>query len=171
MIAEANSTMNAAAGAVATEPPEETQAAEHTKSASRTSEMKDQDSDGSVETDNETGRQGAEAQDRTEQDAVKKADFLPLSPNPSGGKKAKLDILYDVNLPVSVELGRTSMTIGEMLSVCQGSVIPLERATGEPVDILVSGKIIGKGEVVVVEDKFGVRITELVNRTDGMHKP
>jgi flagellar motor switch protein FliN/FliY len=95
----------------------------------------------------------------------------PLSDTPSGGPAAELEVLYDVNLPVSVELGRTLMTVGEMLSVCQGSVIPLERATGEPVDVLVSGKVIGKGEVVVVDDKFGVRITELVNRLDGMGKP
>jgi flagellar motor switch protein FliN/FliY len=101
---------------------------------------------------------------------VKKADFQPLSGTPTGQMKADLDLLYDVDLPVSVELGRTSMTIKDMLSVSQGSVITLERAAGEAVDVLVSGKVIGRGEVVVVDDKFGVRITELVNRMDGKAK-
>jgi flagellar motor switch protein FliN/FliY len=112
-----------------------------------------------------------EHENEVTQGTVKKADFQPLSDTPSGGPGAELEMLYDVNLPVSVELGRTLMTVGEMLAVCQGSVIPLERATGEPVDVLVSGKVIGKGEVVVVDDKFGVRITELVNRLDGIGKP
>ena len=62
------------------------------------------------------------------------------------------------------------MTLKDMLSVSPGSVITLERAAGEAVDVLVSGKVIGKGEVVVVDDKFGIRITELVNRMDGTVK-
>lgn len=105
------------------------------------------------------------------QEPVKKADFQPLSETPSRDSRAGLDVLYDVNLSVSVELGRTWMTVGEMLAVCQGSVIRLDRATGEPVDVLVSGKVIGKGEVVVVDDKFGVRMTELLNRADGADEP
>jgi flagellar motor switch protein FliN/FliY len=104
------------------------------------------------------------------QESVKKADFQPLADTSSGGMKTELDLLYDVGLPVSVELGRTSMTIKDLLSVSQGSVITLERAAGEAVDVLVSGKIIGRGEVVVVDDRFGIRITELIGRMDGMVK-
>lgn len=115
-------------------------------------------------------QESAASADHEPHDPVKKADFQPLSGTPSGQMKADMDMLYDVDLPVSVELGRTSMTIKDMLSVSQGSVITLERAAGEAVDVLVSGKVIGRGEVVVVDDKFGVRITELVNRLDGTAK-
>jgi flagellar motor switch protein FliN len=101
---------------------------------------------------------------------VKKAEFQPLGPSVGAGEKAGMDILLDVTLPVSVELGKTKMTIKEVLSMSPGTVVELDRAAGEPVDILVSGKVIGKGEVVVVEDKFGVRISELVNRMEGIKK-
>ena len=120
--------------------------------------------DGSVQ------REAAAGADHEPHQPVKKADFQPLSGTPTGQMKADLDLLYDVDLPVSVELGRTSMTLKDMLSVSPGSVITLERAAGEAVDVLVSGKVIGKGEVVVVDDKFGIRITELVNRMDGTVK-
>ena len=73
----------------------------------------------------------------------------------------------DVRLPVSVELGRTVMSVKQVLAVCQGSVIELDRAAGEPVDILVGGKLLGKGEVVVLNDRFGVRITRLINPIEG----
>jgi len=76
----------------------------------------------------------------------------------------------NVALPVSVELGRATMTIQEVLNIYEGSVIELERVAGEPVDILVGGKLLGKGEVVVVDDKFGVRITELINRVEGIEQ-
>jgi flagellar motor switch protein FliN/FliY len=115
-------------------------------------------------------QESAASADHETHEPVKKADFQPLSGTPSGQMKADMDLLYDVDLPVSVELGRTSMTIKDMLSVSQGSVITLERAAGEAVDVLVSGKLIGRGEVVVVDDKFGIRITELVNRMDGTAK-
>jgi flagellar motor switch protein FliN/FliY len=117
--------------------------------------------------DSDTAR--TETQDQ-QRESVQKADFQPLSNNPSEDSKAELDILYDVNLPVAVELGRTAMTIREMLGVCHGSVIALQREAGEPVDILASGKLIGRGEVVVVDGKFGVRVTELISRLDGIEK-
>ncbi len=160
MIAETNSSTATEAETVATKDPEEVQTVESATAGSATPQSEEPEQEVSSERENEVT-----------QEAVKKADFQPLSDTPSGGPGAELEVLYDVNLPVSVELGRTLMTVGEMLSVCQGSVIPLERATGEPVDVLVSGKVIGKGEVVVVDDKFGVRITELVNRLDGIGKP
>ena len=98
---------------------------------------------------------------------VKKAEFQPLGASAGAGEKPGMDLLLDVTLPVSVELGRTKMTIKEVLATCPGTVIELDRAAGEPVDVLVSGKVIGRGEVVVVEEKFGVRISELMNRGEG----
>ncbi len=103
-------------------------------------------------------------------DAVKKAEFQDVQPSDAGGEKPALELLLNVTLPVSVELGRATMTINEVLGVREGAVIELERAAGEPVDVLVSGKLLGKGEVVVVDDKFGVRITELINRVEGIEE-
>jgi len=103
-------------------------------------------------------------------DPVKKAEFQDVANGPQKGDKPSMDLLMDVTLAVSVELGRTTMTIQEVLGIYEGSVIELERVAGEAVDILVSGKLLGKGEVVVVDDKFGIRITELINRVEGMEQ-
>lgn len=69
----------------------------------------------------------------------------------------------DVQLGVTVELGRTSLPVKEVLQLGPGSVVELEKTAGEPVDILVNGTPVARGEVVVVDDNFGVRVTELVN--------
>ena len=110
------------------------------------------------------------AEDTKAKHDVKKAEFQPLGSSVGTGEKAGMDLLLDVTLPVSVELGKTTMTIKDVLSMSPGTVVELDRAAGEPVDVLVSGKVIGKGEVVVVEEKFGVRISELVNRVEGIKK-
>jgi flagellar motor switch protein FliN/FliY len=75
---------------------------------------------------------------------------------------AGLEFLQDLVLPVSIEFGRTHMTIQDILELGRGSVIQLDRVAGEPVDIYVSDRKIGEGEVVVIGDQFGVRITRLV---------
>ena len=75
---------------------------------------------------------------------------------------ASMSLLMDVPLCVSVELGRISMTLQQVLELGRGSIIELERLAGEPVDILVNDKLIGHGEVVVVDEYFGVKITELI---------
>jgi len=100
-------------------------------------------------------------------DSVKKAEFQEVSQTPLKDRAANLDLLLDVVVPVSVELGRTSLTVKDILSTCQGSVIELNRAAGEPVDIMVGGKPLARGEVVVVKDRFGVRITELIGSIEG----
>jgi flagellar motor switch protein FliN/FliY len=103
-------------------------------------------------------------------DSVKKAEFQDVANGPDRGDKPGMDLLMNVTLPVSVELGRVTMTIKEVLGIYEGSVIELERVAGEPVDILVSGKLLGRGEVVVVDDKFGIRITDLINRVEGIEQ-
>ncbi len=77
-----------------------------------------------------------------------------------------LDFLLDVPLGITVELGRTDMIINKMLQLTQGSVVELNKAAGEPVDIYVNHKLLGKGEVIVVNDRFGVRITEIISQAD-----
>jgi flagellar motor switch protein FliN/FliY len=75
----------------------------------------------------------------------------------------RLDMLLDVPLEVGVELGRTRMTIQDLLQLGPGSVVELDKVAGEALDILVNGRLVARGEAVVVNDKFGVRITDIVS--------
>lgn len=78
----------------------------------------------------------------------------------------RLDLLLDVPLDVTVELGRSRMSIQELLGLSPGSVIELDKIAGEPLDIVVNERLIARGEAVVVNDKFGIRITDIVSKTE-----
>ena len=78
----------------------------------------------------------------------------------------RLDLLLDVPLEVTVELGRNRMTIQDLLALGPGSVIELDKVAGEPLDIVVNDRLIARGEAVVVNDKFGVRITDIISRSE-----
>ena len=80
----------------------------------------------------------------------------------ASGSPASLDTLLDMSLPVSIEFGRTSMTVQEVLALGTGSVIQLERMVGEPIDIFVSDRKLAEGEVVVIGEHFAVRITRIL---------
>ena len=95
--------------------------------------------------------------------AVDYAPFEAVSAPMPAGVGAELERLYDVPVELTVEIGRTRMTIGETLALGPGSIVSLERLAGEPVDLLVNGKRIAYGEVVVIDEEFGLRITELVD--------
>lgn len=88
--------------------------------------------------------------------------FDQLSPAPGDAPTSKIDLVLDLPLQVTVELGRTNMLIRDILDLGPGSVIELDRIAGEPVDVLANGKLIAKGEVVVVDESFGVRIVDIV---------
>lgn len=77
-----------------------------------------------------------------------------------------LDFLLDIPLEITVELGRTKLIINKMLQLTQGSVVELDKAAGESVEIYVNKKLMGKGEVIVVNERFGVRITEIISQAD-----
>jgi len=77
------------------------------------------------------------------------------------GTDGDLERLRDVPVELSVEIGRTRMTLGETLGLAPGAIVTLDRTAGEPVDLLVNGRRIARGEVVVVDDEFGVRLTEV----------
>ncbi len=81
-----------------------------------------------------------------------------------------LEMLMDVTLRVTVELGRTRLKIRDILNLASGSVVPLEKQASEPVDIMVNGALLASGEVVVVDDQFAVRITKLLNRVERLKK-
>lgn len=81
-----------------------------------------------------------------------------------------LELLMDIPLQVTVELGRTKRTVQEILELAPGSVVELDKLAGEPVDILVNNKLVAKGEVVVIEENFGVRVTEIISQWDRLQK-
>lgn len=92
------------------------------------------------------------------------AEFQQLTPISGGESSNKnIDMLLDIKMPISIELGRTEMPISELLALGPGSVVELNKLAGEPVDLLVNDKIIARGEVVVVDENFGVRITLLMS--------
>ncbi len=95
---------------------------------------------------------------------VQPAQFTPFGamPNPAY-QPENIDLIMDVPLEVTVELGRTKKSISEILDFGPGKIIELNKLAGEPVDVLVNGKFVAKGEVVVIEESFGVRITEIIN--------
>jgi flagellar motor switch protein FliN/FliY len=93
------------------------------------------------------------------------ADLQPKSAKPRAnghGDTTSLEMLLDISLQITVELGRARMTIKEVLALGPGTVVELNRIAGEPVDILINGKPIAKGEVVVLGDMFGVRVTDII---------
>lgn len=95
----------------------------------------------------------------------------PPSPGPIAGRKSAAEIdlrrVSEVPMELSVEIGRTHMTVGETLDLRVGSIVMLDRLAGDPVDLLVNGTPIGRGEVVVVDDKFGLRLKEIIDASDG----
>jgi flagellar motor switch protein FliN len=78
----------------------------------------------------------------------------------------RLDLLLDVPLDVTVELGRNRMTIQELLALSPGAVIELDKIAGEPLDIVVNDRLIARGEAVVINDKFGIRITDIISKAE-----
>lgn len=97
---------------------------------------------------------------------VKSASFQQLDQSDENINKGNIDRLMDVGLNLSVELGRKDMQIKEILNLGPGKIIELDKLAGEPVDLLVNGRLLAKGEVVVVDENFGVRITELIDPVD-----
>jgi flagellar motor switch protein FliN len=92
-------------------------------------------------------------------------DYVPFETTttaPADAAPAELERLYDVPVELAVEIGRTHMTIRETLALGPGSIVTLNRLAGEPVDLLVNGKPIARGEVVVIDEEFGLRVTEVV---------
>ena len=88
--------------------------------------------------------------------------FKDLAGAPASGEKATLELLQDVDLDLRIELGRTHMHLEDVLKLKRGSVVPLDKLAGEPVDVFVNGRMVARGEVLVLNDNFCVRVTELV---------
>ena len=127
--------------------------------------MAEEDTDQDVESTNVEGEETAEA-------AVEENDELAdeegddktndKTNDEANGEPASLDLILDIPLTVTVELGRSKMLINDLLQLGQGSVIELTKLVGEPLEVLVNNKLVARGEVVVVNEKFGVRLTDIV---------
>ena len=88
----------------------------------------------------------------------------------SSEEKARLDTILDIPVTITMEVGRAQISIRNLLQLNQGSVVELERVAGEPLDVLVNGTLIAHGEVVVVNDKFGIRLTDVISQTERIKK-
>ncbi|SEK48776.1 flagellar motor switch protein FliN/FliY [Colwellia chukchiensis] len=88
----------------------------------------------------------------------------------TGEEKRKLDAILDIPVTISMEVGRSNISIRNLLQLNQGSVVELDRVAGEALDVLVNGTLIAHGEVVVVNDKFGIRLTDVISQVERIKK-
>ncbi|RTE85453.1 MULTISPECIES: flagellar motor switch protein FliN [Gammaproteobacteria] len=95
---------------------------------------------------------------------------LTDAPEPNTEESRKLDAILDIPVTISMEVGRSQISIRNLLQLNQGSVVELERIAGEPLDVLVNGTLIAHGEVVVVNDKFGIRLTDVISQIERIRK-
>jgi flagellar motor switch protein FliN/FliY len=124
--------------------------------------MSNTDTDTNTDPDPDTDTVGYEPEQFDQADGAGADGSDGLNGAAGGGWEADLRRLADVPVELSVEIGRTGMTVGETLDLRSGSIVTLDRLAGEPVDLLVNGTPIARGEVVVVDEQFGLRVTEIV---------
>ncbi|MDY0136923.1 MAG: flagellar motor switch protein FliN [Thiomicrospira sp.] len=115
--------------------------------------------------------EAAEGAKATQSGSMSAATFEALSQERGDGRnKVDLDVLLDIPVTLQLEIGRAKVSIRNLLSYTQGSVIEMDRMAGEPLDLLVNGTLIAHGEVVVVNDKFGVRLTDVISPQERIKK-
>lgn len=105
-----------------------------------------------------------------EADSVDFEEFDMVAPQSNPNGNPDLDVILDIPVSISMEVGRTAITIRNLLQLNQGSVIELDRLAGEPLDVLVNGTLIAHGEVVVVNEKFGIRMTDVISPSERIKK-
>ena len=107
---------------------------------------------------------------RSASEQVAPASFANFSPTPANMPSGDINMILDIPVQLTVELGRTRIPIKNILQLAQGSVVELDALAGEPMDVLVNGYLIAQGEVVVVNDKFGIRLTDIVTPSERMRR-
>ncbi len=129
----------------------------------------------------ETARNGAEdagagddwgaamAEQSAAEEKPQVAEFDELKPG-APGDEVNINAILDVPVTISMEIGRTEINIRNLLQLNQGSVVELDRLAGEPLDVMVNGTLIAKGEVVVVNEKFGIRLTDVISPAERVKK-
>ena len=101
---------------------------------------------------------------------VEPAPFMNFTDSPAAATGNDLNMVLDIPVQLTVELGRTKIAIKNLLQLAQGSVVELDGLAGEPMDVLVNGCLIAQGEVVVVNDKFGIRLTDIITPSERIRK-
>jgi|TARA_B110000967_G_C18610060_1_gene423526 flagellar motor switch protein FliN/FliY len=99
-------------------------------------------------------------------DDFEQVKATPISASTELGGDVKLDVILDIPVTIAMEIGRTQLSIRNLLQLNQGSVVELDRFAGEPMDVLVNGTLVAHGEVVVVNEKFGLRLTDVISPAD-----
>ena len=141
------------------------------------SDVMDDWADAMAEAESDQGEQAAPATAEVSSDPVEGTDFTrPAGFEPlkdTGGlsdDEINLDVILDVPVSVSMEIGQTKMNIRNLLQLNQGSVIELDRLAGEPLDVMVNGTLIAHGEVVVVNERYGIRLTDIISPAERVRK-
>lgn len=101
--------------------------------------------------------------------SVRTVELGQIAASSASPGRGSLDLILDVQLDATVELGRSRLTIREILGLGPGSVVELDKLAGEPADLLVNGKLLARGEIVVIDDDFGIRITEILTPTERLN--
>ncbi|PWW33871.1 flagellar motor switch protein FliN/FliY [Idiomarina loihiensis] len=122
--------------------------------------------------ESEAGEGKGKSSSHSGMDNVQTAELEELSEDKpvTEEEKRKLDAILDIPVTISMEVGRSQISIRNLLQLNQGSVVELERVAGEPLDVLVNGTLIAHGEVVVVNDKFGIRLTDVISQIERIRK-
>lgn len=99
-----------------------------------------------------------------------RVEFKALEPVPDGLGEVNMDMILDVPVTLAMEVGRTHISIRNLLQLNQGSVVELDRAAGEPLDVFVNSTLVAHGEVVVINEKFGIRLTDVISPAERVRK-
>lgn len=116
------------------------------------------------------GDSGSDAQESSEPSAVELEELSEDAPPITAEERRRLDTILDISVTISMEVGRTHIPIRSLLQLNQGSVVELDRIAGESLDVLVNDTLIAHGEVVVVNDKFGIRLTDVISQIERIKK-
>ncbi len=122
-----------------------------------------------METGNEESM-AAEAEVVREEGTLTKTLFKPLSGQSASGASNDIDMILDIPVQLTVELGRTKISIKNLLQLSQGSVVELNAMAGDPLDILVNGTLVAQGEAVMVDDRLGIRLTDVITPAERIRK-
>jgi flagellar motor switch protein FliN/FliY len=102
--------------------------------------------------------------------ATQRVEFDPLTAPVAEGADVNLDMILDVPVTLAMEVGRTRISIRNLLQLNQGSVVELDRSAGEPLDVFVNGTLVAHGEVVVINERFGIRLTDVISPAERVRK-
>lgn len=116
--------------------------------------------------ENNNGNDNEKKEQENSQEDVQEFEQPDLSGGSASSDKKSIDFLLDVPLTMSVELGRAKMLVNDLLQLGQGSVVELTKIVGEPLEVMVNDKLVARGEVVTLNDKFAIRVTDIISPTD-----